>query len=325
MRKPNSIIIAVILVCVGLSGVCAAGEAVAAASALNNELKADAARQLRIYKDALFRGTSEQSRQDAAIELLLRDDKASREILLETLLGKNNEAARQAVCRGLISCRALGTVIRNRNDFREGLIGILVDEDGLDAQLAAEAMLLFKYRELSSGLESLVRSGQVERRVRLNVVYALKIRPDKEAMSELIKLLDDADVEIAGAAEKALQDSFGIPVGTDKEVWVKILKDLQRKSPNEIRRERLLQQETRVRKLQAERDLWQRTVRNKVTVCCQVQYASYPRPAPHQCRFHPTDRRRTCPPRKVSICRQLVAGWRVSRIWIDSVLRGTRG
>jgi len=257
VQKFNFIIIAVILVWLGLSGGCAPGEAVAAASALNNELKADAARQLRIYKDALFRGTSEQSRQDAAIELLLREDKASREILLEALSDKNNEAARQAVCRGLISCRALGTVIRNRNDFRDGLIGILVDKDGLDAQLAAEAMLLFKYREISSGLEPLVRSGQVERRIRLNVVYALKIRPDKEAMSELIKLLDDADAEIAGAAEKALQDSFGIPVGTDKEVWVKILKDLQRKSPNEIRRERLLQQETRMRKLQAERDLWQ--------------------------------------------------------------------
>jgi len=257
VRKFNPIIIAVVLIWSGLGEVCAAGEAVAAANALNNELKANAARQLRIYKDALFRGASEQSRADAAVELLLRDDRASRQILLEALLSKDNEAARQAVCRGLISCRALGAVIRNRNDFREGLVGILVDEGGLDAQLAAEAMLVFKYREISSRLEKLVRSGEVERQTRLNVVYALKIRPDKEAMSELIRLLGDADVEIAGAAESALQDSFGIPVGTDNEVWQKILKDLQRKSPNEIRRERLLQQETRMRKLQAERDLWQ--------------------------------------------------------------------
>jgi len=240
-----------------LGEVCAAGEAVAAANALNNEPKANAARQLRIYKDALFQGTSEQSRQDAAIELLLSDDNESRKILLEALTSRDNTGARQAVCRGLISCRALGAVIRNRNDFREGLVGILVDEGELDAQLAAEAMLIFKYREISSRLEKLARSGEVERRIRLNVVYALEIRPDKEAMSELIRLLDDADVEIAGAAERALQDSFGIPVGTDKEVWQKILEDLQRKSPNEIRRERLLQQETRMRKLQAERDLWQ--------------------------------------------------------------------
>ena len=257
MRKFAPIIIAVVLIWNSLGEVCAAGEAVAAANALNNEPKANAARQLRIYKDALFQGTSEQSRQDAAIELLLSDDNESRKILLEALTSRDNTGARQAVCRGLISCRALGAVIRNRNDFREGLVGILVDEGELDAQLAAEAMLIFKYREISSRLEKLARSGEVERRIRLNAVYALKIRPDKEAMSELIRLLDDADVEIAGAAERALQDSFGIPVGTDKEVWQKILEDLQRKSPNEIRRERLLQQETRMRKLQAERDLWQ--------------------------------------------------------------------
>ncbi len=257
MRKFAPIIIAVVLIWNSLGEVCAAGEAVAAANALNNEPKANAARQLRIYKDALFQGTSEQSRQDAAIELLLSDDNESRKILLEALTSRDNTGARQAVCRGLISCRALGAVIRNRNDFREGLVGILVDEGELDAQLAAEAMLIFKYREISSRLEKLARSGEVERRIRLNVVYALEIRPDKEAMSELIRLLDDADVEIAGAAERALQDSFGIPVGTDKEVWQKILEDLQRKSPNEIRRERLLQQETRMRKLQAERDLWQ--------------------------------------------------------------------
>jgi len=257
VRKFAPIIIAVVLIWNSLGEVCAAGEAVAAANALNNEPKANAARQLRIYKDALFQGTSEQSRQDAAIELLLSDDNESRKILLEALTSRDNTGARQAVCRGLISCRALGAVIRNRNDFREGLVGILVDEGELDAQLAAEAMLIFKYREISSRLEKLARSGEVERRIRLNVVYALEIRPDKEAMSELIRLLDDADVEIAGAAERALQDSFGIPVGTDKEVWQKILEDLQRKSPNEIRRERLLQQETRMRKLQAERDLWQ--------------------------------------------------------------------
>ncbi|MHC4721985.1 MAG: hypothetical protein ACYS6I_04665, partial [Planctomycetota bacterium] len=258
VRKFSPIIIMLLLTCGGWGEVRAAVEAVAAANALNNGLEPNAARQLRIYRDALFSGASEQSRDDAAVELLLRDDKASREILLEALLSKDNGAARQAVCRGLISNRALGAVVRNRNDFREGLVGILVDEGGLDAQLAAEAMLVFKYREISGRLEKLVRFGEIGRRIRLNVVYALKIRPDKEAMSELIRLLDDGDVEIAGAAESALQDSFGIPVGTAKEVWGKILKDLQRKSPNEIRRERLLQQETRMRKLQGELALWRR-------------------------------------------------------------------
>ncbi len=253
MRKLGLIIIAVVSLYGPLAEV---RRAAGSANAVNNGIQPDAARQLRIYTDALLRGASEQSRQDAAIELLLRDDAASRRILLDALVARDNRAASQAVCRGLISCRASGAVIRNRNDFREGLVGILVDEGGLDAQLSAEAMLVFNYREISARLENLVRSGDIERRIRLNVIYALKIRPDKEAMSELIRLLDDADVEIAAAAESALQDSFGIPVGTDKEVWQKILQDLQRKSPGDIRRERLLQQETRMRKMQAERDQW---------------------------------------------------------------------
>jgi HEAT repeat protein len=251
-----TIVVVLVLIWGGLSRVCADNGVVAAANVVSNGLEMDSARQLRIYKDALLRGASEQSRTDAAIELLLRADKASRGILLEALVSKDNAGARQAVCRGLISCRALGAVIKNRNDFREGLVGILVDEEGVDAQLAAEAMLVFKYREIRDRLEKLVRAGELDRGIRLNVVYALKLRPDKEAMSELIRLLDDGDSEVAGAAENALQDSFGIPVGTDKEVWRTILQDLQRKSPSEIRRERLLQQEVKMRKLEAERALW---------------------------------------------------------------------
>jgi HEAT repeat protein len=256
LKKAGLIIIAVLLIWVGLGGGCANNEVAAAANAVNNGVETDSVRQLRIYKDALLRGASEQSRTDAAIELLLRDDRGSREILLEALISKDNRAASQAVCRGLINGRALGAVIKNRNDFREGLVGILVDEAGLDAELAGEAMLIFKYREISGRLEKLVRSGEIDRRIRLNVVYALKLRTDKEAMSELIRLLEDSDKEVAGASEKALQDAFGIPVGTDKEVWRKILKDLQQKSPNEIRRERLLQQEVKMRKLESERDHW---------------------------------------------------------------------
>ena len=256
MKKVGLIIIVLLLIWSGLGGGCANNKAAAAENVLNNGVETDSARQLRIYKDALLRGASEQSRTDAATELLLRADRASREILLQALVSKDNPAARQAVCRGLISCRALGAVIKNRNDFREVLVGILIDEAGLGAELAAEAMLVFKYREISGRLEKLVRSGELDRRIRLNVVYALKLRTDKEAMSELIRLLDDTDEEVAGAAEKALQDAFGIPVGTDKEVWREILKDLQRKSPNEIRMERLLQQEVKMRKLELERDRW---------------------------------------------------------------------
>jgi HEAT repeat protein len=64
--------------------------------------------------------------------------------------------------------------------------------------------------------------------------------------------------EVAKAAETALQEAFGIPVGANREVWTGILDDLQLKSPDDIRRERLLRQEMKLRQVQAERDRWQK-------------------------------------------------------------------
>ncbi len=90
------------------------------------------------------------------------------------------------------------------------------------------------------------------------MIYALQIRPEPEALSSLIKLLDEPDSDVARAAETSLQEAFGIPVGTGRAVWEQILNDLKQKSPDDIRRERLLRQEMKLREMQAERDRWQR-------------------------------------------------------------------
>lgn len=248
-----------IMVCLAVSAIffglmCA--DALSAGLA-DNGSENNSARELRIYKDTLLHGVSEQIQTETAIALLVRGDSASKEILMEALISQDNAKARQAVCRGLIQSVALGDTIGSRKEFLEPLIGLLVDADGVDAKLAAEALLVFNYRDLRSKLTRLVKSKELDRRIRLNVVYALQLRPDPDAISDIIKLIDDPDGEISQAAEKSLQEAFGIPVGTDKQVWRQILKDLQRKSPNEIRRDRLLQQERRVRSLQAERNLWQ--------------------------------------------------------------------
>ena len=236
------------------TGVCANNKE--PAGVIGNGFAENSARQLRIYKDALFHGASEQIRADTAVALLVRGDAASKAVLLEALLSKENPPARQAVCRGLIQSVGLGDVISSRKEFMDPLVGMLIDEEGLDAKLAAEALLVFEYRKIRPKLTKLVRSSELDRNVRLNIVYALKLRPDPEAISDIIKLLDDDDEEIARAAETALQEAFGIPVGTDKQVWRRILKELQRKSPSEIRKDRLMQQEIKVRQLQAERDMW---------------------------------------------------------------------
>lgn len=247
----------ILLLCVVIGfggGVCANNEE--SAGFVANGFEEHSARQLRIYKDALFHGASEQIRADTAVALLVRGDAASKAVLLEALLSKENVPARQAVCRGLIQSVGLGDIISSRKEFMDPLIGMLIDERDLDAKLAAEALLVFEYRKIRSKLTKLVRSSELDRVIRLNIVYALKLRPDPEAISDIIKLLDDDDEEIAKAAETVLQDAFGIPVGTEKQVWRQILKELQRKSPSEIRKDRLMQQEIKVRRLQAEHDAW---------------------------------------------------------------------
>jgi len=217
-----------------------------------------AARELRIYRSALQQGSTEDIRVDAAIGLLLQNDAQGRDILLSTLKSEDNPQARQAVCRALIKSRGLSQTIDSLEIFRLPLLEILRGESVELARLAAETMLLFDYSDVSGALEEVLQNQDLERHVRMNAVYALQLRPEPTALRSLIKLLDDPDAEVAKAAETALQEAFGIPVGTSRAVWSGILDELQLKSPEEIRRERLLRQEMKLRQVQAERDRWQK-------------------------------------------------------------------
>ena len=239
-------ILFLLLVCLG-HRYCRAQETVASAAGGSEDL----ARQLRIYKDALLHGSNEQSRIDAAVELLRRSDRQSRAVLLEVLASRENPPARQAVCGGLSKSRVWAQPLRSRKDFLEPLLGMLIDEQGLDAELAAKALMIFEYREVSGRLKKLVRSNEIDRRVRLNVIYALKLRTDKKAISELVNLLDDSDKEVAEAAKEALP--YWISVDADRR---KILQDLERKSTNEIIRDRMRFQEEQIRRLEKERDTY---------------------------------------------------------------------
>ena len=207
-------------------------------------------RQLRINKETLLRGTNEQIRVDAALTLLTGDRKAWK-ILLETLGLKDNPSACQTVCKALIE---VGDSIREKKnflDFREPLIDILKDQGEGNARLAAQALLVFKYNEISKNLKNLARSGNLERQGKLNMVYALGLWPtEKDAISELVRLLNDSDQEVTSAAKETLPYWAA---GMDRE---DILRQLRRKSPSEIIRDRMEFLEKQVLKLQNERELW---------------------------------------------------------------------
>jgi len=218
---------------------------------------AELGRQLKINKDALLQGASEQIRIDAAAVMLFSEDPLAREILLAALTQAENSAARVAVCKALIQARGMQESIKTKDDFVQPLIEILTTKDFSEAKLAAEATLLFKYEQVSEPLEKIVTDSSLPAKARLNAIYALKLQPDMRAIFKLIKLLDDSEGQVAVEAEKALH-SLGIPVGKDAETRKQIIDELKRKGRNEFLRDWLIRQEVQMRKLETELDLWRK-------------------------------------------------------------------
>jgi HEAT repeat protein len=218
----------------------------------------ESSRQLRIFREALQQGSTEVIRVEAAFELLLRSNNTSWDILVTTLKTPGNAPARVAVCKALIKSRGLGQAIGSRRVFLEPLMEMLASSPSEQATIAAEALLLFDYSDIEAGLTGLLKDSQASRQSRMNAVYAMQIRPEPQALRSLIQILGDPDGEVSKTAEIALQEAFGIPVGTSRKVWSDILDELKQKTPDDIRRERLLRQEMKLREIQTERDRWQR-------------------------------------------------------------------
>ncbi len=215
-------------------------------------------RQLRIFRETLLQGSSEEIRVEAAVELLLRNDTSSRNVLVDILNTTDNPQAQAAVCKALVKSRGLGQTTGSQSAYLNPLVQILATGQPEPAVLAAEALLLYEFKDIEISLDKIIQDVEAAPQGRINAVYALKIRSEPQALRRLIRLLDDPSSDVSGAAESALQEVFGIPVGASRQVWSEILDKLKQKSPEDIRRDRLLLQERRLRQVQAERDRWQK-------------------------------------------------------------------
>ncbi|MHC4112165.1 MAG: HEAT repeat domain-containing protein [Planctomycetota bacterium] len=227
-----------------------------ASPANKTEAKAELSKQLKIYESTLLEGTSEQIRIAAAAEMLFSEDPAARTILLSVLEQSKNSAARMAVCRALIQARPQEKRISKKGDFIQPLLEILHTKIALEAKLAADALLIFGYEQISEPLEKVVADLSLTVNTRLNVIYALKLQPDKRAVIRLIKLVDDPEKQVADAAEKAL-NSLGITVDQDAEIRTEGINILQRQNTDEFLRDRLIWLEGQMNKLEDELDLWE--------------------------------------------------------------------
>ena len=217
---------------------------------------ADPDKQLKINKEALLKGSSEQIRIDAATVMLFSDATSARKVLLDTLKQSENSAARIAVCKTLSQTRGIQQPVKNKNDFIQSLLETLKAGDPATAKSAAEALLIFDYDEIAKPLEKMATDASLPPKTRLNAIEALKLQPDMNAVFKLIELLDDPDKEIASASEKALK-FVGITIGKDARTRRQNIQELKRKGKDEFLREWLIRQEARMRQLEAELDSWQ--------------------------------------------------------------------
>jgi len=184
-------------------------------------------RQLKINKQALMMGPSQQQRVDAAVILLASTERAARKILLAALEDETNQPAREAVCTALV-------------------------QENHKAKLAAEALLIFEFRDIERYLSQIIEAKEPDYKAILNVMYALRLRPEREAIFTLIELREHKDKAIAATAEKELQNLLGIPAGTDQQTWQDVLRELHSKSRYEFMRDRLVRQEMEVNRLRGE-------------------------------------------------------------------------
>jgi hypothetical protein len=168
--------------------------------------------QLEINKNALLEGPSEQIRIKAATVMLGSENSLARAVLLDALKQTKNSAARMAVCKALIQARASDGEIKNKEDFIQPLFGVFATEVADEAQLAAEAMLIYEYDKIEKSLEEIVTDASKPVKTRLNAIHTLKLWPDMEATIRLIRLVDDPEKQVSAEAENALH-SLGMPVG----------------------------------------------------------------------------------------------------------------
>jgi HEAT repeat protein len=213
--------------------------------------------QLRINKTALLEGKNDKNRIDAAGLLLADENPAARGFLLDVLRRTDNPQARAAVCDALNASRVAQKPLKNRDDFIKPLIAILTSvEDPLIAKPAAEATLIFGYSQVQQDLEKAVMDPSLSIKVRMNIIYALKRHPDRQAVAKLISLLENPDPQIVEAARNAL-NSIGISVSLDPAIRQQMVAELRKRGVEAFLRERVIWQENRIRELQTDLSAWQ--------------------------------------------------------------------
>jgi len=237
------------------------GEGGAAFQVDEGKAATEVSKQLKINREALLNGRGEQIRIEAANVMLFSEEAAARRILIEALKQSENRDARTAVCKALSQTVVMQEPVKDKQDFVQPLLEILKTADLGGAKSAAEALLIFEYEQISQYLEKMVTDISLPEQARVNVIYALKLQPDKRAIIKLVSLFDGPPMQpqVAAAVQEALE-SMGIPAAKDAEIRREIVRQLVRKDRDEFLMDSRIrqQQQGQIRQLEKELQLWQK-------------------------------------------------------------------
>ncbi len=193
--------------------------------------------QLEINKLALLTGTTEQMRVMAANKLLQSQHSRAHDVVLEVLKSQKNAEARDAVCKALSHSRGSSDgEIQHKEQFIEPLLDTIKEIEHPSFPQVAEALLIYDYNTVGLPIEALASDVSLEAAVRINAMQALKLRLDKRAPMAIIRLVDDQETKVSGAAKEILR-STSIDFGNSPADRVRIIEALKRQSKDDFLRD----------------------------------------------------------------------------------------
>ena len=213
-------------------------------------------KQINVNQDVLLlNGSKEENRIEAATYLLDHKNPLARKILLDIINKQDNAAAFAVICKELSRRRTEGTLLENKGDFLNPLVGAVQNPDQTIAKLASQSLLVFNYDVVGPALEPIVNDGAKSEVARLNAMHALQLQPDMKASITILGLVDDGNDKISKAATEILHLT-GIPVGNNFWDRGRIREELNSKSKDEFLRDWLVTQESRMRAEQEQTAMW---------------------------------------------------------------------
>ena len=247
----------ILLLAVGLCQFCLAQQTAPSEEPAQAATEEELNPQLKLTKDALLnKGSSEQMRMNAVAVLLGSEDSRARGIVLDALSQDTNQAARIAICRVLAQTRTGSGSVENAEQFIKPLLEIVAQEQQAVAALAAEALLIFEFEQVSGPLEALALDDSAPLETRLNAIQALELHPDMRVAVKLLELVDSGEPGIAAAARRGL-NVLGVPVGKSAADREQIIARLRANGQEAYLREQLIRQRSEIASRKVESNLWQ--------------------------------------------------------------------